>query len=551
MRALAPVGASRLCRGALQAAVFALFFCATLVCTSPRAPGGDARYYQVATESLARYGTLDGRATGIGVTPDRSMVGPHGELYTIFPLGPSLVQVPAYWAAIRLATSLADRRIRGFIELLGLRATPAALTAIAALLLFNLLRLCLGFSNRLSFAVACMYVFATMAFPYSKLNGAEPLQATLLIGLFYVLLRPARLATLPLLAFTAGLLVLTKPALLLVLPPFAYLLLSERVLQRSSWTSLGTALAVGLAMAAVFFYWNDIRTGSPFNTYGEFQGVEDVFVLGNLPGALRDLLLSPYKNIFLFNPVLLLAVPGFFLLGGGPYRRAWVALLLIWVVMFGSFYVPGWGVVAWGPRFMMPMLVTCMPFVAATWRWLLDRSRSSIPGAVRWASVAAVSVLLVASVYVQVLGASYDPFHVKIFRSAYNLYRQKLDLPPCDRDELRSSAVAIQQYLFWNASIDRVRGGDLPELPWLDRKFDPEVASSMFVRVRADWLMKDFLFLNLDRVAGAGVFPRLLGWALVVGAVLSFAVAVVLVWRNDRREIAAGNVCASPRSVAP
>jgi 4-amino-4-deoxy-L-arabinose transferase-like glycosyltransferase len=233
-------------------------------------------------------------------------------------------------------------------------ASPLLLAATAALLY-----LCgreLAWSRRLSLAGALVFGALTMALQLSQDLFSEPgvAFATALLVLGLLRWRTGRRSGpwLAGLGIGAGLLFRTDSALLLgvgllLLPAFV----PWRRLPREPWAWVGLVLPIVAAIAWTGWY-SMLRDGSPLPTVygGSFST--------SLPTGLYGLLLSHGKSLFVFNPFLLLAIPGAVALWRRD--RALTVLMLVLVaarVLFFSRWSHWYGGVTWGPRLLMPAVV--------------------------------------------------------------------------------------------------------------------------------------------------------------------------------------------------
>jgi hypothetical protein len=121
---------------------------------------------------------------------------------------------------------------------------------------------------------------------------------------------------------------------------------------------VGLASLVGFLALLPELVYNAVRTGSPFvaSTGKQF---ESGGIGGNFVEGFSGLLAAPNRGLFVFAPVLLLAV-------AVPF--AWSRLDAPWrrlVVIFGMASVlylallanlRGWGTFGWGPRYLVPVL---------------------------------------------------------------------------------------------------------------------------------------------------------------------------------------------------
>jgi len=115
--------------------------------------------------------------------------------------------------------------------------------------------------------------------------------------------------------------------------------------------------------------------------------------------GLYGLLLSPYKSIFLYSPILLASLASFPLFFRRHRREGWLIGLIViaHLLLFATWYM-WWGGFAWGPRFLVPLT----PLLAVTLAPLVEAvlTRGSLPAKLALAALALLSTA------VQVLGVS-------------------------------------------------------------------------------------------------------------------------------------------------
>jgi hypothetical protein len=175
---------------------------------------------------------------------------------------------------------------------------------------------------------------------------------------------------------------------LLLLPTFVpwRRLLAER----RNWIGLLVPMLLAVAWTA---WYAELRDGSPVPAvYG------GTFTTPLLTG-LYGLLVSHGKSLFVYNPFLVLAIPGALLLWRRD--RAATALLVLLAVVRPLFYArwSAWfGGVTWGPRFLMP---TAVPLSLLAVYAVSRLSRLRLP--LRTLAVAVVAGLVAASVAVSLL----------------------------------------------------------------------------------------------------------------------------------------------------
>ena len=189
--------------------------------------------------------------------------------------------------------------------------------------------------------------------------------------------------------------ILFRPTTLLALPFWG------KTVWGKNFKDLASAGIIVAAVAGLgIFNW--LRFGSPLN-FG-YGGVDRFEFSGwSILQGLVGLLLSPGRSIFVYSPILLLALPGAFL-----FMKKETVLTTACLVMVISYTLAlscwrGWhGGLAWGARSLLP-IVPVLGFLAAP---VLDYVWRN-----KW--LASVSVLLaIAGFGIQVLALLRDPTHV-------------------------------------------------------------------------------------------------------------------------------------------
>ncbi|GIK42517.1 MAG: hypothetical protein BroJett011_63500 [Chloroflexota bacterium] len=277
----------------------------------------------------------------------------------------------------------------------------ALITALTAVLLSAYLQ-ALGLTRRTGLIVALTFGLTTLAWPYAKSLFSDPFSGFLLLAAAYSLLKFSRGAegqrsrdeasfssapSFPhppalLYPFLAGLYlgwnVATRYAEALFVPVFGLLLLyylgsgvrgrGSVSSQFKSWPLTPTPwlpvlafsaplLVVGLALIT----FNLSRYGDPFNT----GYLPNETFSGILWQGLAGQLFSPGRGLFLYCPIFLLSLAGFW-----PFFRRYraeaitaLSVILIHLFLYGKWFM--WhGGYAWGPRFMVPTLPFWAIFLA-------------------------------------------------------------------------------------------------------------------------------------------------------------------------------------------
>jgi len=284
---------------------------------------------------------------------------------------------------------------------LSLRATAMffnILVTIATALALYIFVEWLGYRARTAFAAALIYGLMTFAFVYAKTLYVEPLAGLLLLLALMLMYRDQGRGSTGKLAAAGlmlGLMVGTNMIYAVLLGIFGLYVLSVAIRRRSLMPALAFGIPAALCLAVILgFNW--ARFGSPLSTGYELGAGEDFshpFIEG-----MYGLLISPYRGIFWYNPVLLLVIPGaWWMRKHGRLVAALLGLALLQCALFASWWSWGGGA-AWGPRFLIPaipLLVICLAEV-------IERAWSS-----RWLFVG-LGVLAVFSFGIQILGALYS-----------------------------------------------------------------------------------------------------------------------------------------------
>jgi hypothetical protein len=304
--------------------------------------------------------------------------------------------------------------------------TNALVTALTAVLLTALIRR-LGYRPATALWLGGIYGLATLAMPYARMLFGEPVSALALVAAAYCLVRSVDADARGAVGWAVAAGVALSFALwvrlfsALALAPLA-LYLALRItggrslntflrrpasrpqpatsnLQPSTfnfrpWLPVLIFAAVTLLLGVGGNAWyNAYRFGNPFASGYQF-GAGESFITP-LGTGLYGLLLSPFRGLFWFSPVLLAAIPGTI----ASWRRdrpltlmAW-GMVLAYLLPFSMWYM-WWGGFAWGPRFLLPvvpfMLLLAVPL------WQMPRWRTG------------VAVLAGVSFIIQILAVSAD-----------------------------------------------------------------------------------------------------------------------------------------------
>jgi hypothetical protein len=374
------------------------------------------------------------REASVAVAPDTPGASPgvDGRWYARYGLGQSLLAIPLYLLGSLLPPTVRTENVfdpHGFVT-----ATPLAfavtgvgsLTTAGAVALLYLTCRALGYSQTGSVATAGTLGLATFAWFYARTFMSEPSSMLGALLAFYALVRYAarpRSMWLWVSGAAAGIMLLLRIANAALLPPLGLWLLWLVWRQCRLWSRL-RALAAWLlpvfaSLTAIAVY-NSVRFGSAFETgYAEQAQAFDTPLYVGLYG----LLFSSGKSLFLYAPILVAAVVGWFRLHRAHSTVAWpIAALVLMYVGFYSRYDWWYGGGPWGPRFMTVILpFVCIPLAVvidhplSTWKRLALATLAALS-----VSVQLLSVLVPYLPYEAVMAQDDANYDRLLFHPAYS-----------------------------------------------------------------------------------------------------------------------------------
>ena len=286
--------------------------------------------------------------------------------------------------------------------LLSALLTNPLLTALTAVILYLYL-LRLGYRRTTGVALALVYGTATLALPYTRTLFGEPVAALGTLFALYALHRDreaddarwalwaglgfsvsvwARLINTPSLLFLWWYQVRTRPA-----EARGWRRLLPRDARRGV-LFLGTVALLGVGGYALY---NTLRFGLPWKT--GYQLTRGEFFTTPPWIGFYGLVLSPFRGLIWFSPVLLAALPGFrrFRRTHPPEADALAGIVGIYLLLFSTWWM-WWGGFAWGPRFLLPIIPLLVILLAPLWE---GERRTGLYVLLGWSLI--VQILAVAS----------------------------------------------------------------------------------------------------------------------------------------------------------
>ncbi len=242
-------------------------------------------------------------------------------------------------------------------------ATAAALTVVG----FHRAAMAIGTPAPMALLLSLILGGATVLWPYGTSLFSEGFLAAAFMWAAVFLLE-ARSAAAPvrhvaiaaLLIIVAG---LTKVTSLIVAPAFVAAVLAERSIDMPRRVRVAAAIGGAIALAAALqLGWNTYRFGSPFDFgYDWSETIPQLparaFAIADIPRGLAIQLFSPGKSLFVWAPILVVAL----LYGTATWRRdrALATGLLtagvVGLLVYAAYLFPEGGY-AHGPRHLVPIV---------------------------------------------------------------------------------------------------------------------------------------------------------------------------------------------------
>jgi hypothetical protein len=315
--------------------------------------------------------------------------------YSRYPIGPSLLAVPAVafaaWINPKFEASIRQTLPDGFEK-----AIASFYGAVAATLLFWVIFL--RFKDlRITLATALIFALGTSMWSTATraLWQHGPLNLMLIITMLLLLAARRRAALAQYAGVSLALSFVMRPTAAIPIAVFsAYIFVCYRPL-------FGRFIFWAACIAIPWIAYNVLTWGMVLPPYYLLLASGTVEVPGMdtaLGEALLGNLISPARGLFIFSPVLIFAISGFWLAmrdrDERPLHLAFALVIVLhWVLV--SNFKPWWGGFSFGPRIMTDVLPFLAYFLAFTLQWCMSAyswRRATATACI--AGLAAVSVFI-------------------------------------------------------------------------------------------------------------------------------------------------------------
>lgn len=339
--------------------------------------------------------------------PDVSYAFPfvHGHYVSLFPIVTPVLVTPIYAISYFLSNLFGVVPFGGTDFYILAKSAASVIAALAGVLVYLSGKEL--FSKRVAILTTFLFAFATSTWSVSsRALWQQGTVELLLIALIYLIIKNEKkesLVYIVLLGILSGLFVFNRPPeSLLLLPVFFYIVWYQR-------TKIHYYLAGGLLGGLPFLYYNYSLFGNVFGGYAEnlsLFAVNTGFVVQYL-----GLLFSPNVGLFIYCPVLLLSIAGFYVIWmarDSPMRSLLIVagLAVLLEILLYSFFVP-WASSAafcFGLRFLtglVPILCIYTGYFLEEW---FGTGKARHQGSGKWIAIAVVSGLIISSIGIQFIG---------------------------------------------------------------------------------------------------------------------------------------------------
>jgi hypothetical protein len=211
-----------------------------------------------------------------------------------------------------------------------------------------------GNSKRDSLIMALLLGFGTFCWRYSVWDFSEAAQMFFLILSIYCALKNS-IKSLSLGGVSFGCLILIKAFYMVYLPIFLlYILAKNRLSLKNAILHSGLFLLIVLIGFSLILYLNYIRFGDLLE-FGYGKEVSNFFLSGIKEHGAR-LIYWLDKGIFIYNPLFILSILGYFKLAKRFRKETFffTSIIIFNFILTSMWY--GWhGGSSWGPRYLVPM----------------------------------------------------------------------------------------------------------------------------------------------------------------------------------------------------
>jgi len=312
------------------------------------------------TRQMVEHGSVTLSSDLIG---NPAYLGQDGRYYSPFGVLQSVWNIPFYLAGRAAHSVVPGGRVS--LDMLTKAAVALGNAATAALVVWMvwLTAWTSGASRQSAVSAAVMAGLCTSLWPYSKFGFNVPLSALLLTAIAYFSLdgvRTGRTSRLMTAGLMCGLALLTRHEFGLMALASAMLIAAGRW-RRQPIRALAAWATGAVPGALVWGWYNFVRYGSPLDT--GYMRDETLGMGGSVLDGLWGLLVSPAASIFVYSPLLVVAVVAVWSARRrDPALAWWVAGTTLLFILFYAQLGSWAGGRSYGPRYLVPFFpALCIP----------------------------------------------------------------------------------------------------------------------------------------------------------------------------------------------
>ena len=370
------------------------FLCSVyLITTQGYIQSSDGMSAYLVTRSIAERGELSigEERKGLGVR------GPDGKYYSKFGIGLSLAALPLYYLG-KLAVPLLKME-EEFVTIFSCSLLNIFITALTGTLIPHLGML-LGLGKSISVILSFAYGLGSLAWFYSSVFYSQPLISLLIVvALIFSLKCGGVWYGSILTGLCLGYAVIIRYETIILWPVFfLYRVFSKAQEKREVKDFIGDLILLSLP----YLFFIGLSLGYNYLRYGSY--VTTGYNLGRLfSGNPLSLFfhhfLSPGKGFFLYNPLFIFSLPGFYLFS--KVRRNECFLFMLIVILYVAVYLKGrgWSVFAFGIRYFVQVI----PLFTISLGFFIERFENKM-----WVKSVLV-ILFVLSAFIEISGLTVSP----------------------------------------------------------------------------------------------------------------------------------------------
>src|SRR5208283_3077923 len=319
----------------------------------------------------------------------------NGHYVSIFPLVLPVLITPLYILPVILNIPLT-----GTVQLVMTHLSAALISALAVMFVYLA---CRYISDRkIALLSALVFAFATDTWTISsQMLYAHGMSELFLAILIFLVIRNEKIPSLwniIFLGICSGLYVFNRPSdAILVVPVFVYVIWYH-------WPKTGYYLVSGCLSGLPFLAYNIISFHNPLGGYfiDASRFSLDLVMVSHYFG----LLIAPNKGLFVFSPVLILALFGFWKIrrDSRPIGRflQWAVLAMAVTIGFYASFDDWGGGETYGPRYLICLLPYLIIGLCICFDNISKKPFNKLVTAI-------ITILIVASVFIQFIGVFYYP----------------------------------------------------------------------------------------------------------------------------------------------